>query len=211
MAVCFFLPETGIFVFYIFAAILTMSSSGSTETHGWYLLLLTHLVLTAKVGLDVYAHGAEFYLTLLLVCMVFVLVGIFMTVLMIGRARPADYVEGAGQSPIRGEVRKQLNRTRRLVLSDLALLAVLVFFAQLRLTWPGQIPHLFPLYSRAFRMGGAETSGVVYRLEWISLRQYSWLSGFLLPWVAGGGMIAALGLSSYIVYWTRKVLMRLSS
>ena len=209
MAVCFFLPETGAFIFYIFAAVLLFSSSSSTQIKGWYLLFFTHLLLTAKIALDLYGHGSESFLFLLLACMVFVLVCLFMTLITIGRAKPPDYVEGAGSPPIRGEVRKQLNRTRRLVLADVALLALLVLFSQMRITWPAAIPHLFPLNRQQFRMGAAVGSGVVYRWQWVSLREYTFLSGFALPWVSGGGMAAALGLSSYLVYWSRDVLLRL--
>lgn len=210
MAVCFFLPETGLFVFYIFAAVL-LFGGGSAEINGWYLLFFTHLALTAKIALDMRTHGAEAYLFLLFICAVFVLVGLFMTLLTIGRARPKDYVEGASSDPpIRGEVRKQLNRTRRLVLGDVALIAVLAFFAQLRITWPAAIPHLFPVYRQQFRPGGPG-SGPLYRWQWVSLREYTWLSGFLLPWASGGGMAAALGLSSYLVYWSRDVLLRLGA
>jgi hypothetical protein len=197
---CFFIIETMIFVCYIFSFVLF--NIVNTEIFGWYCLLIVQKIATVSVIYTTIPRIREIMSFILLTCFVFLLVSLLFIVISLRRLQKTDQYKNAEPAKkLSGETRARLDKLKPLIIADVCLLFICLFAFELNS--PQKNGYVFPFYFERPQNGNNRFNKNQFKkLNVVPLREFSYLSRWVYTWIVGGSSLAALGISSYLIFAT---------
>lgn len=189
MEYLFFVFEYTLFFLYVYSFIII--NVPTTMLTGWWVLLITHFLMTVYCFMTVLFRISEPVALVLLFSFITTLISLFLITFSLQNNynQPDPALNNQTRLYLTSDKQYTLSTLYDYTVTNICLLMVVLFLFKSRVA-----KYMFPLV--IYR----KSEYTIAAIEFVSPKNYSYFLEYLIPWICGSAQLASIAISSYILY-----------